>query len=320
LGYITSTVTTRHAKPSPPAEVVCFGMIVPATLVIVERMPEVNFAADLQQVTEYVSDDAAIVATVLRAWGVRSALAGTALGDDEAGRRTVRALREAGVLGSFPTTLDYPTPYELVISDAQGNRTYFWRKDDAVLATLDAADLSPVRDASMLYVDWYDGHRIERAMDEAARYHVPVFFNVEHAHDEPPILELVSRAAICQAVTDATQQGDDADGVADLVLDAGARTAIVTLARGGCLVAEAGRRVRVRAHEISAVDACGAGATFSSGFILGRLRGWDLEESARFAVAAASLKCTVVGPRAFDLEEVHRLARSLTIEEGPVLR
>lgn len=313
-------MTATNPKLSLPAEVFCFGMILPATLVIVERMPEVNFTADLQQVTEYISDDAAIVATVLRGWDVRSALAGTALGEDEAGERTVRTLRKAGVQGSFPTTRDYATPYELVISDAQGNRTYFWRKDDAVLATMDEADLSPVRDASMVYVDWYDGYRIERAMDEAARHGVPVFLNIEHTHTEPHILELVSRSAICQAVTDATQQSDDADGVADVLLDAGAGTAIVTLAHGGCLVAEAGRRIRVHASEIDAVDACGAGATFSSGFILGRLRGRDLEESARFAVAAATLKCTVVGPRAFDQEEVRRLARSLRVEDRPIRR
>jgi sugar/nucleoside kinase (ribokinase family) len=303
-----------------PAEVFCFGMILPATLLIVERMPELNFAADLEQVTEDVYDDAAIIATVLRGWGVRSALAGTALGDDDAGRRAVRALRELGVQGDFPTTTEYATPYELVVSDAQGNRTYFWKKDEKVLATLDAADLSPIRDASMVYVDWYDGHRIARAMDEAARHDVPVFLNVEHAHTEANVLELVSRAAICQGVTDATQEGDDPDGVADVLLDAGAGTAIVTLAKGGCLVAEAGRRLRVHAPIIRAVDACGAGATFSSGFILGRIRGWDLETSARFAVAAASLKCTVVGPRAFDEDEVQRLARSLSVEEGPVRR
>ena len=48
-------------------------------------------------------------------------------------------------------------------------------------------------------------------------------------------------------------------------------------------------------------DGCGAGATFSAGFLYGVLQGWGLEEGARFAVAAASLSCTVVGPRAFPL-------------------
>jgi sugar/nucleoside kinase (ribokinase family) len=307
-------MTTPHPESSQPAEVFCFGMIVPATLVIVERLAELNGSADLQQVVEYVSDDAAIVATVLRGWDVRSALAGTALGDDEAGERTVRALRKVGVQGAFPTTTDYPTPYELVISDAQGNRTYYWLKDDMILATLDAADLSPIRDASMVYVDWYDGHRIERAMVEAARHDIPVFLNVEHAHTDPEVLRLVAGASICQAVTSVSQEGGDADGVADVLLAAGATTAIVTLAQGGCLVAEAGHRIRVHASKIDAVDANGAGATFSAGIIFGRLRGWNLEDSARFAVAAATLKCTVVGPRAFDAEDIQRLARTLTVQ------
>ena len=77
-------------------------MIVPATLVIVERMPEVNFAADLQQVTEYVSDDAAIVAMVLRAWGVRSALAGTALGGRRGGQADRARAARGGRAGVVP--------------------------------------------------------------------------------------------------------------------------------------------------------------------------------------------------------------------------
>jgi len=54
--------------------------------------------------------------------------------------------------------------------------------------------------------------------------------------------------------------------------------------------------VRVHAPSVHAVDGCGAGATFSAGFIYGHLKGWDLERSARFLPrAAASLKVTRPG-------------------------
>ena len=47
--------------------------------------------------------------------------------------------------------------------------------------------------------------------------------------------------------------------------------------------------------DVGVVDGYAAGATFSAGSACGLLRGWGLEESARFATAAASLKCGVVG-------------------------
>ena len=306
---------STRANEKRSVEVVGFGMIVPATLVIVDHLAEPNFGSEWRQVTEYISDDAAIVAMELPGWGVRTGFIGTSLGRDAAGRRTIRALDEAGVQRAVRTTSKFPTPYELVISDVEGNRTYYWRKDDEVLRTLDAADLSMVRDAKLLYVDWYDRDYILRAMDEAVRHGVSVFLNVEHGHEEAHIVdEYLPRASICQAVTDATQRGGEARDTLDVLRGAGVGTAIVTLARGGCLVSSGGETLRAYAPTVDVVDACGAGATFSSGFILGRVRGWGLEDSVRFAVAAASLKCTVVGPRAFDFDEVRHLARELRVE------
>ncbi|MCH8062363.1 MAG: hypothetical protein IH861_07665, partial [Chloroflexi bacterium] len=55
-------------------------------------------------------------------------------------------------------------------------------------------------------------------------------------------------------------------------------------------------------------------------YILGRLAGWQMERTLRFAVAAASLQCTIVGPVAFPLAEVESLASGLTVESyGPLI-
>ena len=71
--------------------------------------------------------------------------------------------------------------------------------------------------------------------------------------------------------------------------------------------------IRVHAPKLDVVDGNGAGATFSGGFMYGTLQGWDLERTARFAVAAASLKCTVVGLAAFPVNEIEALADQLTV-------
>ena len=74
-----------------------------------------------------------------------------------------------------------------------------------------------------------------------------------------------------------------------------------------------GTLIHVEAPALDAVDTCGAGATFSAAYINSWSTGSDLERSLRFAVAAASLKCSVVGPKAFPLGEVSRLADTLSV-------
>ncbi len=86
------------------------------------------------------------------------------------------------------------------------------------------------------------------------------------------------------------------------------------MAGEGCLAVNSSQAVRVHAPSVLAVDGCGAGATFSAGFIYGELKGWDLEKSARFATAAASLKVTRPGLQMFPITDIQALADQLLVE------
>jgi sugar/nucleoside kinase (ribokinase family) len=290
-------------------------MIVPALTFVVHAFPAPNTGAYIQHVAEFISDDAAIVAALLRGWRVHSGLIGTALGNDARGRAAARTLKQLGILGKVRLSNAISTPYEVNISDRTGHRTYFWQRDPDVLATLDSADLSLLDHARMLYVDWYDGDHILRPMQEAARLGIPVFLNVEHAHAFPHILNsYVHHATVVQASTDAAQKDDDALPVARKILDAGAQIALVTLAGGGCVAATRERIIRARAPRVEVVDGCGAGAAFAAGFIYGQVRGWSLEERVRFATAAGSFKCTRVGLNALPMRGVKKMAREAVMK------
>src|SRR3990170_818334 len=303
----------RPGQETP--QVVCFGMIIPAVVLVVDEFPPHNTGALVRQAQEFISDDAAIVATILRQWDVRAGLIGTALGDDERGRSAARRLQEMGVLGEVRLLPGMTTPYEVDVSDRSGARTYFWQREPEVLATLDSADLSLLKGSGMLYVDWYDGEPILRAMREARRLGVPAFLNLEHGHQDADALRrFASGATICQVVTDPAQRGGDARGVAEKLLGVGVDSVLVTLAGEGCLAVQGEEWVRVWAPPVEVVDGCGAGAAFSAGFMLGRLRGWDLERSARFACAAASMKCTRLGPKVHPEEEIIQVAGMLRVE------
>ncbi len=307
---------TRYNSKGP-AEIVCFGMVTPAVVLIVEDFPEHNTGAVVQQIADFISDDAAIVACLLRGWDVHSGLIGSALGNDRRGRRVVRELRKLGVLARVPLSRHLHTPYEVNISDQSGARTYFWQRERKLLSTLEHADLSLLNGARMLYLDWYDGDYILRAMEAADRQGIPIFLNLEFGHQDPQLLKrYASRAAVCQAITDPAQHAGDARRIARKLLKAGAQTALVTLAGKGCLAMEDGQVLRVRAPSVPVVDGCGAGAAFSAGFLYGSLQGWDLEQKVRFATAAASLKVSLVGIQTPALEQVERLAAELRVERA----
>ena len=169
----------------------------------------------------------------------------------------------------------------------------------------------------ILYVDWYDGDHILRAMDEATRLGIPVFLNFEHGHADSALLKrYASRATICQAVTDAAQLGEEPPlDVARKLLRIGVKTALITLAGEGCLALQGGEAYRIHAPRVEPVDGCGAGATFSAGYIYGYLQGWSFPDSLRFATAAASLKVTRAGLEMFPVEEIREAAAGLSVEQ-----
>jgi sugar/nucleoside kinase (ribokinase family) len=308
------------SKLNKSPQIVGFGMLTPVAILVVEQLPEHNTGALIQEVSEFVFDDAAIVACLLRQWDVPTGIIGTSVGDDARGHALAKQLEEWDVRSNVRFSKDLKTPYEVDVSDQSGARTYFWQRESRVLDTLDDADLSLLRDAKMLYVDWYDGDHILRAMDEAARLKIPVFLNFEFGHSDPDLLNKYGhRAAICQAVTDAAQKEYcDPLEVVHKLLKSGVQTALVTLAGEGSLVARDNQILRVHAPQVKAIDGCGAGATFSAGFIYGHLKGWDLVQTVKFATAAASLKVTRPGLEMFSLDEIRTFASQIEVEYLPI--
>ena len=292
-------------------------MLTPVTIMVLDRLPRHNTGALVRDFSEFVFDDAAIVACLLRQWGVTTGMIGTAVGDDPRGHALADQLEDWGVQGKVRFSKEIRTPIEVNVSDKTGARTYFWHRPPEMLATLDTADLSLLKGTQLMYVDWYDGDHIVRAMDEANQLNVPVFLNLEHGHKNQQLLkEYARRVTICQAVTDAAQIGTTRAMLqtARKILKSGIQTALVTMAKAGCLVAQGNEAINVYAPRVKAVDGCGAGATFSAGFIYGYLNGWNLEASARFATAAASLKVTRAGLEMFSVDEIQALASRLRVQ------
>ncbi len=294
-------------------------MLTSVAIMAVNQLPEHNTGALVKDVHEFIFDDAAIIACLLRQWDVPTAMICIAVGDNLRGHNLhnlANQLEEWGVQSQVRFSKQFKTPLEVDVSDETGARTYFWQRAPEVLNTLDTADLSYLERARLLYADWYDGDHIIRAMDRAIQLGLPVFLNLEHGHADPDILKrYAGRAVFCQAVTDAAQRGEESPiDVAKKLMKAGVKTALITMAEEGCLAIQHDQIIRVSAPAVRAVDGCGAGATFSAGFIYGYLNDWNLEKSLRFATAAASLKVTRAGLQMFSIEEIKSLASKLEVK------
>ena len=86
--------------------------------------------------------------------------------------------------------------------------------------------------------------------------------------------------------------------VAQVLMDHGVKTVGLKMGAEGCYVRTAERELRMPAYEVDVVDGTGSGDAFVAGFIVGTLRGWDLEDVARLANAVGALCVTAPGTTA----------------------
>ena len=298
-------------------EVVCFGVLSYLQLMVVDQVPVHNGGTQIQRLTDSYGDDAGIVAGMLHQWGQLARFIPSALGDDELGRKVATTIGRLEVPVHMTVNPSVTTVAELSIVDPSGGRTYFYQRTPELLATLDEADLAPLESAAYLYVDWYDGDHILRPMQEASRLGVPVFVNIESQYwNRDLVAKLAPYVTVCQVSADEPDSGVDLASIANGLLDGGTGTVVVTGGSRGSLAADAGQIVQVSAPQVNVVDGNGAGSCYSAGFIYGSVRGWTLEQCARFATAQASLKCGVPGYQVASVGEGERLAATLQTNVG----
>lgn len=308
----------QHLDPTlagPEGMVVCFGVLSYLQLMVVDEIPVHNGGIPISQLTDSYGDDAAIVAGILHQFGQETKFIPSAVGDDALGRKVAATVVGLGVPVDVRIDPLVTTVAELSIADPSGARTYFYQRTPQLLATLDTADLTPLENASYLYVDWYDGNYVLRALESAERLNVPVFLNLESQYSNKEVLaKFAPYTNVCQVSADQPESKEDMDSIAAMVLETGIDTVLITGGRRGSMAADGSQMVTVSAPEVAVVDGNGAGSCFSASYIYGSLRGWGLEQCVRFATAQASLKCGVPGYQVTSTDEGKRLAATLQTE------
>jgi sugar/nucleoside kinase (ribokinase family) len=112
---------------------------------------------------------------------------------------------------------------------------------------------------------------------------------------------------------------DDPVRQAQVFLDGGVGTVVVTQGAEGVVVRTRDRTISAGAFDVAVVDPSGSGDAFDAGFIIGILEGWDLDRTITFASAIGASACTQRGctPGVFTRDQALAFIaqRELPVEE-----
>ena len=112
---------------------------------------------------------------------------------------------------------------------------------------------------------------------------------------EAPALDLIG--AICPHLDVAfvSAASDDAGVLARRLLDAGARTAVVTRGSAGAVAADFASTIELPADDVEVVDTLGAGDALIGAYIAASVRGAGFREALAAGTRAAGRTCATVG-------------------------
>ncbi len=88
---------------------------------------------------------------------------------------------------------------------------------------------------------------------------------------------------------------EDPEDIAQVFLDHGVKVVGLKMGERGCYIRTTDVKLAIPRYQVQAVDALGAGDAFAAGFLTGVVKGWDLEQTGRFANAVGALCVTALG-------------------------
>lgn len=238
----------------------------------------------------------------------------TAVGQDVAGDRFLELWRGEGIdVSAVRRSAERPTAVYFVTHAASGHAFLYYRKDSAA-AAFGPADLDEamVAGAKVFYASGIShgisasaADAVFRAMDVARSNGVTVAYDTNY---RPRLWPAARAAAVIHAAVgraDIAFPGledahaltglSDPDVIADYYLRLGPRLVVLKMGAEGALLATPGTRLRIPAFPCTPVDATGAGDAFCGSFLARTVAGDTAEQAARYAAAAAALKCEGYG-------------------------
>ncbi|MCB2008512.1 MAG: sugar kinase [Rhodoferax sp.] len=282
----------RETSPAQPL-IACVGHCAIDHVFQIDSFPERATKTPAHRYESVGGGMAANAALACARLGARVRFVG-AVGPDDAGRMVRRQLAAEGIdlthLQEVPGT---HTSASAIIVDRQGERHIFNHRGNALAgAHLPEDAVFDGCDAVLVDPRWPGGARAA-LMWARAHGRLSVFdADVAPQHDLAALVPLAAWAVFSEPGL-AAWSGPVAQEEALLrAIYLGAGCAAVTLGAHGVVLVSDGRRQRIPAFPVQAIDTTGAGDVFHGALTLALARGMQSVDACAYASAAAALKCT----------------------------
>lgn len=295
------------------AEIVCIGELL-VDILAAEIGQSLRTPGTL--LGPYPSGAPAIFADQAALLGAKTALIAT-IGADDFGEAGLERLRRDGVdTRAIRRVPDATTGVAFAAYAPDGSRQFLFHMADAAPGRLTREDVSPILFEGCRFLHVMGSSLFSPAMIDVIRHAIGLAraAGAKLSFDPNVRPSLLGRAGVAEAIRGMADEaeillpseedlgflvpGRSAEAAAGELLARSPHLECIFLKRGakGSLYAERGRTVAVPPFPAREVDPTGAGDCSGATFLVGRLRGWPLEETLRLANAAGALAVMARGP------------------------
>jgi sugar/nucleoside kinase (ribokinase family) len=306
-------------------DVVCLGILVADAIARpVGELPERGSLGLVDEISLHGGGCALNTASALARLGLDAGAAGK-VGDDAFGAFLLALLDERGVdRAGVLVDPAVATSATVVLVDSSGERTFLHLPGASASVRAEELDRSHLFSgrclhlAGALVLEALDGEPGARLLAEARSRGLMTSLDTvwdatgrwERVLPALPHLDLFAPSLLeGRAISGENEPA----AVASWFRERGAREVVLKCGASGCYASGEGFEGALEAFPVVAIDGTGAGDAFVAGLLYGRLAGWPLERSSRFANAVGALATTAVGA----VEGVRGLKETLALAFPP---
>lgn len=254
--------------------------------------------------------------------GVKSSIVGK-IGDDEFGTLVLRKLEESkvdvkGIIRS--SAVSTSTTISLVYKDGERGFLHFLGGNANLEENEINLELYP--EARFLHISSFfllpklDGKPAANILQEGKEMNLNT--SLDTTWDVTgrwmdvltPCLEFLDILFLNLMEGEMLTQKSEVEEIADNLLSRGIGTVAIKMDKNGSFIKsrKEKRAFKLPAYHVKVKDSTGAGDAFCAGFLVGILRGWDIERAGRFANAVGASCITVMGgTNGVGIEKVERI-------------
>lgn len=280
-------------------EILCVGRAVWDQIFFVHSLPLIPGKVSALQHKEAGGGPAATAAVAIARLGGKVRI-WSMVGDDKAGQNIINELSEYGVdVSGVRAIPNLQSPVAAVMVDANGERAIAAYVDNDLYRSTDCLSNALPPETKMVLADtkWLEG--AQHVLELADNQGVPSVLDVEKT-DHPNLGLVISLAEYAVFSEDGLMSFTGEVGMKSALFKAAScckGIACVTIGDNGCMWIEGDEVMHQPSFPVNTVDTTGAGDVFHGALALGLSRGDNFAEAARFACAAAAMKCTKPGGR-----------------------